>query len=79
MVALDTKKSAISLDSGHVISYDKCLLATGGHPKTLPLFDKAAESVRRHVSVYREVRLGTVGVTVARGETGDCGCDCSER
>ena len=56
VVALDTKNSAISLDGGHVITYDKCLLATGGQPKTLPLFDKAPDTVKKHVSVYRKVR-----------------------
>ena len=55
VVALDTKNAAISLAGGHVISYDKCLLATGGRPKTLPVFDKAAENVKEHVSIYRAV------------------------
>ena len=55
VVGLDTKKKAISLDSGHVITYDKCLLATGGRPKTLPVFDNAPASTREHVSVYRQV------------------------
>jgi programmed cell death 8 (apoptosis-inducing factor) len=60
VVALDTKNCAISLDGGHVITYDKCLLATGGQPKTLPLFDNAPDTVKKHVSVYRQVRGGGV-------------------
>lgn len=55
VVAMDTKKKEISLDDGHVISYDKCLLATGGQPKTLPLFENASDHVKKHVSQYREV------------------------
>ena len=63
VVGMDTKKSEISLEGGHVISYDKCLLATGGRPKTLPVFDSAPESVKKHVSLYRKVQ----GVCVELG------------
>lgn len=55
---MDTKKNVISLDSGHAITYDKCLLATGGQPKTLPLFENAPDTVKKHVSVYRQVMEG---------------------
>ena len=58
MIGLDTKNNTISLDGGHVITYDKCLLATGGRPRTLPLFDSAPDTVKKHVSVYRQVRRG---------------------
>ena len=54
VVGMDTKNGSISLAGGHVISYDKCLLATGGRPRMLPLF--SGEKVEKHVSVYREVR-----------------------
>lgn len=53
---MDTKNRAISLASGHVISYDKCLLATGGKPKNLGLFKNGGDKVTKHVSLYREVR-----------------------
>ena len=53
---MDTENGAISLAGGQVISYDKCLLATGGRPKSLPVFDEAEAKVKRHVSTYREVR-----------------------
>lgn len=61
MIGLDTKKNAISLDGGHVITYDKCLLATGGRPRTLPVFDSAPDTVKSHVSVYRQVGRGVAG------------------
>jgi programmed cell death 8 (apoptosis-inducing factor) len=53
VVGMDTRNGSISLAGGHVISYDKCLLATGGRPKTLPIFRR--EKVEKHVSVYREI------------------------
>lgn len=38
---VDAEKKTAILDDGTEISYDKCLLATGIHPKTLPIFEKA--------------------------------------
>ena len=45
----------LTLSSGVEISYDKCLLATGGRPRNLPLFKEAPADVREKVSVYRTI------------------------
>ena len=35
------------------ISFDKCLLATGGRPKNLPIFKEAPAELRDRFSLYR--------------------------
>ncbi|PAA85842.1 hypothetical protein BOX15_Mlig024492g2 [Macrostomum lignano] len=42
VIALDIADKRVTLDSGDRIEYGKCLLATGGRPRTLPVFDAAA-------------------------------------
>ena len=38
-----------------MISFDKCLLATGGRPRNLPVFREAPADVRERVSLYRSI------------------------
>lgn len=38
---LNPEKKIAVLQDGTEIAYDKCLLATGIHPKHLPIFEKA--------------------------------------
>lgn len=45
-------KTAI-LDDGYEIKYDKCLLATGASPKSLPIFDSADENVKSRIISFR--------------------------
>jgi len=52
---LDPMSKKLTLDSGVEISYDKCLLATGGKPRNLPLFSEAPPSVQENVSLYRSI------------------------
>ena len=40
VVRIDAGKREAHLDNGDVIGYDKCLLATGGKPKALPVLDR---------------------------------------
>lgn len=54
-VALNPADKKLTLDTGVEISFDKCLLATGGRPKNLPLFRKASASLKEKVSLYRTV------------------------
>ena len=54
-VGLNPAEKKISLDDGTELSYDKCLLATGGRPKNLPVFSEASAEVKQHVSLYRAV------------------------
>merc|ERR1712127_591579 len=49
---------------GLTISYDKCLIATGGRPKTLPSLDNASDELSQHVTLFRNIedyrRLDTI-------------------
>ena len=37
---IDADKQVATLDNGRKVKYEKCLLATGGKPKSLPVFDR---------------------------------------
>ena len=52
---LNPSDKKLTLDSGMEISFDKCLLATGGRPKNLPLFSKASPELKEKLSVYRKI------------------------
>lgn len=54
---LDVRNKYLELDDGRVVSYDKVLIATGGRPKSLPVFDTADAAVKSRVALYRTVRL----------------------
>ncbi|MPC11528.1 Apoptosis-inducing factor 1, mitochondrial [Portunus trituberculatus] len=55
VVKLDAHKKRVYLDDGTEISYDKCLLATGGSPKPLPVFDKAGNDILKNVTLFRTI------------------------
>ncbi|XP_050726650.1 apoptosis-inducing factor 1, mitochondrial-like [Eriocheir sinensis] len=55
VVKLDPHKKRVYLDDGSEISYDKCLLATGGSPKTLSVFEKAGEDISKNVTLFRTI------------------------
>ncbi|CAL4133713.1 unnamed protein product, partial [Meganyctiphanes norvegica] len=55
VVKLDVHKKRAYLEDGQVVSYDKCLLATGGKPKGLPVFTQAAEEVSQKVTLFRTI------------------------
>lgn len=52
---LDPINKKLVLDSGAEISYDKCLLATGGKPRNLPVFSEAPAELQDKVSLYRTI------------------------
>lgn len=45
----------VTLDSGVEISFDKCLLATGGSPRNLPVFSESPNNLKEKVSLYRGI------------------------
>ncbi|XP_003385522.1 PREDICTED: apoptosis-inducing factor 1, mitochondrial-like [Amphimedon queenslandica] len=54
VTSLDTRKKKIRLDNGSEVSFNKCLLATGGTPKTLPVFQgKGPFSTFRAIPDYK--------------------------
>ena len=52
VVKLDPDKQVVFLDDGRQLGYQKCLIATGGKAKKLPVFDSLPGD---KVSVYRNV------------------------
>lgn len=47
----------LELDDGRVVVYDKLLLATGGTPKNLPIFEQASNDIKSRVVLFRTVGL----------------------
>jgi len=43
------------LSDGTEIKYDKCLIATGGKPKSLPQLESLPEDLKEHVTLFRKV------------------------
>lgn len=56
VVKLNARKNVATLDDGTTIAYDKCLVATGGTPKTLPVLESAPDQVKDHVTVFRKIQ-----------------------
>ena len=56
-VKLDPATKKIQLSDGFELSYDKCLLATGGQPRNLPVFMKGSDDLKSRVSVFRKVNV----------------------
>nr|XP_027236155.1 apoptosis-inducing factor 1, mitochondrial-like [Penaeus vannamei] len=55
-VKLDVHKKRVYLDDGTEITYDKCLIATGGKPKSLPILDRAGEDIQKRVTLFRGIK-----------------------
>ncbi|XP_064636454.1 apoptosis-inducing factor 1, mitochondrial-like [Lineus longissimus] len=53
VVKLDIPNQKAVLDDGHEIKYDRCLIATGGKPKNIPVFMNADPKVQERVSLFR--------------------------
>ncbi|RWS30165.1 apoptosis-inducing factor 1-like isoform X2 [Leptotrombidium deliense] len=53
VVKLDPIDQKAYLDNGQVVGYQKCLIATGGRPKNLKLFENASDEVQRRVILFR--------------------------
>ena len=49
---LDPSSQQVTLDSGQVLSYGKCLLATGGEPKRHPAFEAKMDSLPNDRIIY---------------------------
>nr|APA32591.1 mitochondrial apoptosis-inducing factor 1 [Apostichopus japonicus] len=56
VVRLDVHKKTVTLDDGTKITYDKCLIATGGNPRNLPEIEKAGSDVMERVTLFRNIK-----------------------
>ncbi|XP_064608308.1 apoptosis-inducing factor 1, mitochondrial-like [Liolophura sinensis] len=55
VVKLDIGNKEALLEDGARVTYEKCLIATGGSPKSLPVLDKAGEDVQQRTTLFRKV------------------------
>lgn len=53
ILRIDVEKQEAHLKTGQVIKYDKCLIATGGEPKHLKVFDDAPEEIKDKIIYYK--------------------------
>ncbi|XP_069469194.1 apoptosis-inducing factor 1, mitochondrial isoform X2 [Ambystoma mexicanum] len=56
VVYMDVRENKVKLDDGSQISYEKCLIATGGSPRSLPAIERAGEEVQQRTTLFRRVR-----------------------
>ncbi|BFZ14787.1 hypothetical protein BsWGS_17826 [Bradybaena similaris] len=55
VVKLDAGNKTAWLTSGEKITYDKCLIATGGRPRNLPVLANACQEVKERTVLYRTI------------------------
>ncbi len=67
-ISLDPRSKKIKLCDGNTLSYDKCLLATGGDPRNLDIFSKGDKELQKRTSTFRKVQVTVQTVT--------CTCTC---
>uniref|UniRef100_H2YWN8 FAD/NAD(P)-binding domain-containing protein n=1 Tax=Ciona savignyi TaxID=51511 RepID=H2YWN8_CIOSA len=53
VASINPVDNVVTLEDGTEIKYEKCLIATGGQPRNLPIFKKSSEEIQSKVSVYR--------------------------
>lgn len=53
VVRLDATKRQAFLENGQMITYDKCLIATGGKPKNLDVFEKLPAEGQNRIILFR--------------------------
>ena len=54
---IDPEAHTATLDDGSTIKYEKCLIATGGQPRTVPEFDNAPLEVQQRTTLFRGICL----------------------
>jgi len=55
VVKLDVKERKAFLNDGRVVGFSKCLIATGGKPRSLSVVDKAGPEVLQRTTLFRSV------------------------
>uniref|UniRef100_A0A3Q3DVF8 Apoptosis-inducing factor 1, mitochondrial n=1 Tax=Hippocampus comes TaxID=109280 RepID=A0A3Q3DVF8_HIPCM len=55
VVHMDVRGNKVKLDDDTEISYDKCLIATGGVPRNLQVIDRAGEDVKQRTTLFRKI------------------------
>ncbi|XP_075040787.1 apoptosis-inducing factor 1, mitochondrial [Mixophyes fleayi] len=55
VVHMDVRENKVRLNDGTHISYEKCLIATGGSPRNLPAIERSSEEVKQKTTLFRRV------------------------
>ncbi|XP_041111787.1 apoptosis-inducing factor 1, mitochondrial-like isoform X4 [Polyodon spathula] len=55
VVHMDVRENKVRLDDGSEISYEKCLIATGGSPRNLQAIERAGEEVIKRTTLFRKI------------------------
>ncbi|XP_067262612.1 apoptosis-inducing factor 1, mitochondrial isoform X4 [Chanodichthys erythropterus] len=55
VVHMDVRGNKVKLSDGREISYEKCLIATGGVPRNLQVIDRAGEEVMKRTTLFRKI------------------------
>ncbi|XP_066517391.1 apoptosis-inducing factor 1, mitochondrial isoform X2 [Hoplias malabaricus] len=55
VVHMDVRGNKVKLNDGAEISYDKCLIATGGIPRNLQVIERAGEEVTNRTTLFRKI------------------------
>uniref|UniRef100_A0A1A8S018 Apoptosis-inducing factor 1, mitochondrial n=1 Tax=Nothobranchius rachovii TaxID=451742 RepID=A0A1A8S018_9TELE len=55
VVHMDVRGNKVKLDDGTEVSYEKCLIATGGVPRNLQVIERAGEEVMKRTSLFRKI------------------------
>lgn len=55
VVQMDVRGNKVKLDDNTEISYDKCLIATGGVPRNLQVIERAGEEVMKRTTLFRKI------------------------
>ncbi|XP_071949729.1 apoptosis-inducing factor 1, mitochondrial-like [Antedon mediterranea] len=56
VMSLDIHKKVATLCDGTKITFDKCLIATGGTPRNLPAISRAGKDVEKRTTLFRNVK-----------------------
>ncbi|KAJ7425606.1 Apoptosis-inducing factor 1, mitochondrial [Pitangus sulphuratus] len=55
VVHMDVRGNTVKLSDGTQITYDKCLIATGGTPRNLPALERAGKDVQKRLTLFRKI------------------------
>ncbi|XP_036381509.1 apoptosis-inducing factor 1, mitochondrial isoform X3 [Megalops cyprinoides] len=55
VVHMDVRGNKVRLDDDSEISYDKCLIATGGVPRNMQVIERAGDEVMKRTTLFRKI------------------------
>lgn len=55
VIGINSKEQKVKLHDGTEIGYDKLLLAPGGIPRNLPIFENSSDEVKKRITLFRKI------------------------